>query len=102
MDTGKRRTANLAPAGANVHGNEEHGSDHFPSESDCVASSPAGSPNICEGGAVAYALGIRVTAQVPLTQVGQLQPGASRLQQRSGGLVSAQTPGLTYFPPDKS
>ena len=67
-----------------------------------MASTPAGSPNICEGGAVAYAFSIRVTAQVPLTHVRQLQPGVSRLQQRPGRIVSAQTPRLTYFAPDKS
>ena len=102
MEAGKRRTCNLAPAGKRPQQRWSADGAVFASEGDCVAPTPAGSTNICEGGAVAYVLGIRVTAQVPLTHVRRLQPGVSRLQQRRGRLVSVQTPCSAYFAPDKS
>jgi hypothetical protein len=67
----------------------------FASDGDCVAPTPANSTNICECGAVAYALDMQVTAQVSLTHVRRLQPGVSRLQRRHGRFVSVQTPRST-------
>lgn len=73
----------------------------FAGEGDCAAPTPAGSTNICEGVAVAYALGILATAQVPLTRVRRLQASGSRLQRRHGRSVSVQTPRSTDFVPGK-
>ena len=95
MDTGEKKNSQLSAPGATSTATTSTDRTIFPSEGDCVASTPAGSPNICEGGAVAYAFSIRVTAQVPLTHVRQLRPGVSRLQRRPGRLVSAQAPRLT-------
>lgn len=64
----------------------------FASDGDCVAPTPANSTIICECGAVAYTLDMRVTAQVSLTHVRRLQPGVSRLQRRHGRFVGVQTP----------
>lgn len=74
----------------------------FASDGDCVAPTPANSTNICECGAVALALDMRVTAQVSLTHVRRLQPGVSRLQRMHGRFVSVRTPRSTDFAPDKS
>lgn len=74
----------------------------FASDGDCVAPTTADSANICGSGAVAYALDMRVTAQVSLTHVGRLQPWVSRLQRRHRRFVSVQTPRSTDFAPDKS
>ena len=65
------------------------------SDGDCVAQTPANSTDICECGAVAHALDIRVTAAVPPIHVGRLQPGVSGLQPRHGRFVSVETPRST-------
>ena len=46
----------------------------FATEGDCAALKPAGSADIDEFGAAAHALGIRVTAHMPLTHVRRLRP----------------------------
>lgn len=74
----------------------------FANDGDCVAPTPANSANIRECGAVAYALDMRVTAQLSLTHVRRLQPGISRLRRRHGRFVSVRTPRSTDFAPDKS
>jgi hypothetical protein len=97
-----RRTCNLAPCGQTPTAMTSADRAIFASERDCMTPTQAHPTDICECGAVACPLGIRVTAQVPLIHVGRLQPGVSRLRQEPDRLMGVLTPRLAYLAPDKS
>jgi hypothetical protein len=75
METGERKNIQLSAGETTPTATMSPDRTIFPDEGDCMAPTPAGSTNICKGGAVAYAFSIRVTAQAPLTTLGGCSRG---------------------------